>query len=40
MKKIYIISAILGLALVSCNEKALTDEEILNSRPATDLEVS
>ena len=40
MKKLYIISAILGLALVSCNEKALSDEEILKSRPVTDLEVT
>ena len=40
MKKIYIISAILGLAFVSCNEKALSDEEILKSRPVTDLEVT
>ena len=40
MKKLYIISAILTLALVSCNEKALSDEEILKSRPVTDLEVT
>ncbi len=38
MKKIYIISAI--LALVSCSEKALPDEEILKSRPVTGLEVT
>ncbi len=40
MKKLYIISAILTLALVSCSEKALSDEEILKSRPVTDLEVT
>ncbi len=40
MKKIYIISAILGLALVACNEKEISDAEKLASRPQTDLQVS
>lgn len=40
MKQNYIILAIMGLALLSCSEKKLSDSEILASRTVTGIEMS